>query len=101
MKVVKNTIAVIVLLLFVAFVCNEFFKYKNKKDIVLMAMESAVESQTTSMIEEVQPVTVETTEELIIDEQEEFDFFSISIFWETIYKASASITSLPVKFSIM
>ena len=77
MKVVKNTIAVIVLLLFVAFVCNEFFKYKNKKDIVLMAMESAVESQTTSMIEEVQPVTVETTEELIIDEQEEFDFFNI------------------------
>ena len=42
MKTIKNIIAVIILILFVAFMCKEFFVYSNKKEIISLMKSSEV-----------------------------------------------------------
>ena len=78
MKIVKNTIAIIILLLFLAFMCKEFLTYHNKKNVLL---NTEINETTTSLSLETSNVIGETALSADVDETaeeiDELEYFNI------------------------
>ena len=83
MKTFKNTISIIVLILFLAFFCREFFAYQNKKNVLLNAETKEIHIADSKISNEIKTseessLEDEITETTEINEKiDEFNFFNI------------------------
>ena len=77
MKTIKNIIAVIILILFVAFMCKEFFVYSNKKEIISLMKSSEVFAKSGIATSSVLMSSEKKATTSIIKKVDELNFFNI------------------------